>query len=247
MADAGARPLDRQASAQLSAALVPPTQPGSRVPAEARAACAAKIQGPKAARGCTRILPPLAQGQRDETPAPGAALLPDASAEILLQLQEGGALWTGGAEESSAERGHGREDCRAGSAVVRAMLNEPICECHWSRMRIRRPAFRLGLCRDCFRGKPIGRDEEVRRVNPRLRRCAIQGCPRQINRRNSSGICSFHQRNGFVSDERQKKAAAAHRRWYARNKDKVAAATRRWQQANKDKVAAAHRRSVGAI
>jgi len=123
------------------------------------------------------------------------------------------------------------------------------CSAHLSRLGVKVPAFRVGLCRACFSGEPLGVEAEAveagdRRprqgsgvVWERVRRCRIRGCGRRIYRTNRSGFCSPHQRKGCVSKTEEKRIRARERTWYAANREKVAARTKRYREANPEKIA----------
>src|SRR5437867_3857079 len=110
---------------------------------------------------------------------------------------------------------------------------EQHCEAHCSRIGVKVPAFRNGLCRACFKGEPI-RTKKVQRV----RRCAIQGCERRIYQSNRSGICSPHQSKGFFSEKERRKIRARERRYYETHREKVIARTARNRLADPEKTAA---------
>jgi hypothetical protein len=40
------------------------------------------------------------------------------------------------------------------------------CEYHWERTGVEVPVYRMGMCRDCFRGRPI-KKSELRNVDSR--------------------------------------------------------------------------------
>src|SRR5438046_2301079 len=113
------------------------------------------------------------------------------------------------------------------------------CEAHLSRAAVKIPAFRLGLCRACFFGKPLdGPAEEVgvRKNVRRVRRCCIQGCERRIYRSNATGICTVHQNQGFVSTKRLRSKAAANRKWRLANLEETRQTARRYAPKNSERL-----------
>ncbi len=98
-----------------------------------------------------------------------------------------------------------------------------ICAAHWDRIRLRVPAYQLGLCADCFRGLPIRPQENL-------------GANLSTAIREKAAAAS---RARYALN--REKAATVNRAWYALNREKAAAVKRAWYALNREKAAAASR------
>ena len=94
----------------------------------------------------------------------------------------------------------------------RLQAGEEFCEAHWERRREQVPAYRLGLCLDCFRGRPIDRIETLGGLAP-------------IEERQRANRKSRRYQRGHREETR-----AYQRGWKARNPEKQRLYERAYQE-----------------